>query len=312
MKLAELLEGLPNDRLAAIEVHLGRLQAPDRSMAVQALTVIGAWFAAFFLLGFLGLAGMVKLSSGGPDLFIGLLLIGGAVFMARAAFGLFTDQLALALSVAGHILVFIAAWSHSLAGPASAACVLAALLYRVYPGGLHRFLSVATALSLVLAWVADDARQPGLYLLLAAQIVALARVPSRERALAYALALSTLTTTVVIDSTVPVWPATVIFTATLLAETCFTAPEMAPRVRAMLRVAAVLLGLLSTPGIIGALALLVLAHDRDDPALVAIALAFLAGFIVHFYYSLDLGLGTKSYMLMASGVVLLAVRRLAR
>lgn len=312
MTIAELFEGLPDDRLAAIGARLGRISSADRSRALQALVIIGAWFSAIFLLGFLALANLVKLSHDGPDLFVGLMLIGGAVVLARGALGLFTDQLALALSVAGHCLVFIGVAQHSLAAPALAACVLAVLLYPLYPSALHRFLSVGIALSLLLAWAAVDLKEPGLYLLLVAQIVALAVVPTRARPLVYALAITTLTTVQVIHSNVNPVPATAILTLALLAQVRWMAPEMAPRVRGLLFLAAILLGALSAPGILGALALLVLAHDRDDPTLVAIALAFLAGFIIHFYYSLELGLGVKSYVLMASGVVLLAVRRFVR
>lgn len=312
MTVAELFEGLPDDRLVAIETFLGRTPSADRSKALQAFVIIGAWFAAIFLLGFLALADLVSFSHNGPDLLVGLLLICGAVFMAWSGLGLFTDQLALALSVAGHVLVLVAVAQHSLAASAVAACVLAAVLYVPCSSALHRFLSVGAALAILLVWAADDPKALALCLLLVVQLVALARVPSREHPLVYALAIMTLTTVQVIGSLVNPVPATIILTITLLAQARCMAPEMAPRVRALLYLAAVLLGALSAPGILGALALLVLAHDRDDPTLVAIALTFLTGFIIHFYYSLEMGLGVKSYILMASGVVLLAVRRFVR
>lgn len=309
MRVGELLEALPSERLADVETFLSRPQGADASLALRCLVAIGAWFAAIFLLMFLALANLIRFSDHGPDLVIGLLLICGATLAARRTQGLFLQQLALACSVAGHILVLFHVTRTSLAGTAITACILAAILYRLYPGGIHPFLSVGSALLVVLAWMAESFKAPGLTFFLVVQIAALARIPSRTRPLALALAISAPVTVLAIQSFETLWPATVILTVTLLAQVRWTVPEMDPRVRTMLYAAALGLGMLSTPGVLGALSLLVFAHDRDDRGLAAIALAFLAWFIVYFYYSLDVGLDAKAYILMASGVLLLAVRR---
>lgn len=69
---------------------------------------------------------------------------------------------------------------------------------------------------------------------------------------------------------------------------------------------------LSTPAISGALLLIVLGFDRRRAGLVGLASAFLVAFLGLYYYSLALTLLQKSVVLVASGVVCLAVAVLFR
>ena len=63
---------------------------------------------------------------------------------------------------------------------------------------------------------------------------------------------------------------------------------------------------LSAPAVSGALLFVVLGFDRRRPGLVALAAAFLVGFLGLYYYSLSLTLLQKSVVLVASGAVCLA------
>jgi hypothetical protein len=65
---------------------------------------------------------------------------------------------------------------------------------------------------------------------------------------------------------------------------------------------------LSTPGIIAAVALLVLGFDRRNRVLIGLAIAFLIKFLSVYYYSLHMTLLEKSIVLVASGLLLLAGR----
>lgn len=68
----------------------------------------------------------------------------------------------------------------------------------------------------------------------------------------------------------------------------------------------ILLGLLSDPGILLALGLLILGYATHRSAHVVLGLLFAIGFGIRFYYALDLTLLEKSAILVASGLVLLA------
>jgi uncharacterized membrane protein len=70
----------------------------------------------------------------------------------------------------------------------------------------------------------------------------------------------------------------------------------------------VCLAAVTTPGVLAAIGLLVLGHARRDALLLAMGTAFFPIFIVVFYYEMEVSLLAKSYILMASGAVLLAAR----
>jgi uncharacterized membrane protein len=63
-----------------------------------------------------------------------------------------------------------------------------------------------------------------------------------------------------------------------------------------------------TPGILAALIGLLLGFKRSNRLLLGLSLAFLAVFLIGYYYNLNLTLLTKSFVLMGSGLILLGVR----
>jgi uncharacterized membrane protein len=65
---------------------------------------------------------------------------------------------------------------------------------------------------------------------------------------------------------------------------------------------------LSTPGIMAAIALLVLGFDQRNRILIGLAVVFLVKFFSVYYYSLRMTLLEKSIVLVASGLALLAAR----
>ncbi|MGB0583276.1 MAG: DUF4401 domain-containing protein, partial [Limisphaerales bacterium] len=75
-------------------------------------------------------------------------------------------------------------------------------------------------------------------------------------------------------------------------------------------VASFVLGILTTPGVLIAIGLLVLGHLNNDSRLTKIAHAFLAASLWFYYYRMDVDLAYKSYVVAASGILLLAVRPL--
>lgn len=65
---------------------------------------------------------------------------------------------------------------------------------------------------------------------------------------------------------------------------------------------------LNTAGILAGILIILLAFRRRNWILMGLAYAFLAYFIVYFYYSLNLGLDIKAYILMGTGIALLLGR----
>jgi hypothetical protein len=72
--------------------------------------------------------------------------------------------------------------------------------------------------------------------------------------------------------------------------------------------ATVLFGALTAPGIPVALVLLILGHALGDHPLSGLGWSFLGGFLILFYYALDIDLAHKAWALAGSGVLLLIVR----
>lgn len=69
---------------------------------------------------------------------------------------------------------------------------------------------------------------------------------------------------------------------------------------------------MTTPGIVAGLLIVVLAFRRNNWILLGIAYLFFAGFIIEYYYSLEVTLLTKSIILMVTGVLLILGRLFLR
>jgi uncharacterized membrane protein len=67
---------------------------------------------------------------------------------------------------------------------------------------------------------------------------------------------------------------------------------------------------LNTPGILAGILVVVMAFRRRNWLLLGLAYAFLAYFIIYFYYNLSQPLNIKSYILMGTGLALLIARLL--
>ena len=80
----------------------------------------------------------------------------------------------------------------------------------------------------------------------------------------------------------------------------------------LIGIIALLTPLMQAPGIAASVLILCLGYFRGNRILVGLCLISLALFLSRFYYSLDFTLLTKSYMLMASGVIFLVFRRILR
>jgi hypothetical protein len=288
---------------------------------LQALLGAGAWISAGCFLAFLGMAGILR--DGTAMLPLGLILVAGATGLRRFSSHVFAAQFALALSVTGHGLLFgyVGEKTHGILAVAVAATVLSAALYTLYRDPLHRFLSVGSVIALWVAWIVERKMHHGLHLAVLLEVAALGLLYVRGRwaqalrptAYAFALALPvTLSLHFFPDLRIqtPDWPSRIALGLGLLGLVVWTArKENLRREPAALALAAtVLLGLFTAPGILAAMGLLVLGYARREGFLVGLGALSLAGFIVMFYYDLDINLGIKSAVMAGSGLVLLLSR----
>lgn len=300
------------------------LKKPEdaRSMPlyVQGLAGFGAWIAAVCFIGFFLLAWGFRQQA---FLLEGIILIGGATLLRRVSNHVFAVQFALALSMAGHAFALygVSERAHGAFPVAATTAVLCAALYPLYRDPVHRFLSCMTALSAAMCWLRVDGFPCGLYVLLALEVLVTGllflrpglRPALRPMAFAFAASLPLLIATMGLQKfgmESGGWPSKAILASGLLALLAAVAGRSnlrrEPVVVAL--VATLLLGTFTAPGLLAAIGLLVLGYHRRERLLVGLGVAAFAGFLWDFYYSLEMDLGTKSALLMASGALLLAAR----
>lgn len=304
--------------------RLVRTSAPaSEPWFVQVLLAAGAWVAAICFISCLGIAGL--LNDGEAALLVwGAVFVSGATVLRSLTRHIFPTQLALAGSVAGHgfILAGAGMLTDSVAGVTAAALVLCIVLYPLYRDDLHRFLSCLLASGCVTAWIMIDGVAELIHVAILAKIIAVGLVFMERteltwlRPLGYAMALSVPANLFLVvlpehDLEVHWWPANVVLAGALVWLYQWAAGDWArlreePLIVAV--VATVALAAVTTPGVLAAIGLMVLGYARRDSLLLTMGVAFFPTFLVVFYYELETSLLTKSYILIASGAVLLAAR----
>jgi uncharacterized membrane protein len=305
---------------------------------VRTLTAFSAWIAAIMLLVFI--FGVKIVSSAGGSILLGVVIIAAAVFIHRKQEKkLFLEQLALALSLAGQVLV-IGGLGEEMrhGGGALAAIVVSVCLIFLYPDRTHRFLSTLVAIGGAVSLIYEMHIAYGHQVLcagIAAAAVHLwfheAQLLSGEkenlmRPVAYGIIAGFLF--MLIPSMVPqelhsglgmgrTWiPMTVMLICLLLMieYRLFSFHGMTginkPVITVFAGTVALAAACLNAPGIIGALLVLVIGFHRGNRLIKGLAIAFLAVFLTAYYYNMQITLLTKSYALLASGGMLLLLRPL--
>jgi hypothetical protein len=300
---------------------------------VRVLIGGGAWLAAFFLLLFFGLMlSMMGVDSEVGLIVVGLLVTGCGLFLRRLGEHDFLTQLSLSIGLAGQgMFVFgVADLTDEEVGAAVALLAMQVPLLFISPDRIQRFLSTvgASGAALFLLYKAGgwSALEVGLVGVAAgAQLVFLqqarlqhGRLHGLASPLGYGLVsvlFGVLLTRAFQDSgslssgllTLGLAAVTLYTAHRVLAENDLEASGAAGvTVFAALGLTALLT--LHTPGVIAALGILALAFHRRSTLLLGMAVAFLLGFGVHYYYDLALSLLAKSLALLGSGLLLFGLR----
>ena len=303
---------------------------------VNLLVAIGAWVAAICFVAFLGVADLLTFEGGIP-LVWGLGFIAGATVLHFYIKPVFAAQLALALSMAGHVMALLGTSNlledglyygilgilpETYFGCALAAEILCPVLYRLYSNWLHRFLSCLLVMITATAWVLSMERHHGLHVLVLVETIGIGLLMTKFhrirclRPMAYALAVSLPLTLLLVlaphgDIETPWWPSKAILTLGLiwLCQWAAGGPRNLRREPIILAaLAAAVLGAVSTPGILAGVGLIILGYAQEDRPLLGLGIVFFPAFIIAYYYDLDVTLLTKSWILLASGAILLLGR----
>lgn len=309
-----------------------QIRTPTTPWYVKAFVGASAWLAAFFIISFLGVAGLIDNS--------GATIAAGAIFGVSALAlkwfsrrSIFVGQLAFAFSLAGQGLLIagIGMRTESVGIAALATLVLEALLFAAYPDPIHRFISVA-AMTVALVVLLVEYELPNAVHLLVALFGAASifvwrneiswrastRLEEYWSATAYGAVLSLfgLCLLPLIDpfEATRWWISTGLLALGLFYLWSEITTELAIMRQSgaalwlLVGVTLLLLPLYETPGIVAAFMALLLAFWRSNRLLLGLSSLFLLFFLGLYYYNLDFTLLKKSYILMGSGVVLLSVR----
>lgn len=334
VKLIELIDP-PRREAAQAALQAAHLAASAERdpIILKVLTGLSAWIASLFLLGFV-VAGLEAEAT--ALLVLGIILAALAILIHHRAphAGTFIQQSTLSGMMCAHLMIlfgilmqFNAGWGEELRLLAITQTLLCALPFF----GFRHPAYQASALLLASAFWTTYAVQmnaPWLFrFVLGAQVAAFAVLAlgwARRSPASYAFALSIGSMIFFLDWVhslgymgafdEPLWPTNLIITALLLAVAGrFTTRENRrhPRIR-LFFVLIIALAFLSSPGLLFAIALLILGYGLRDRIYTGLGLIGLPLFLIYFYYSLEVTLLQKSGILLASGVLCLLASLLAQ
>jgi uncharacterized membrane protein len=311
---------------------------------IRTMLGIAGWIGAMFLLGFVGAAFSIVMKSAASGLIVGALLCAGATIMFRGRpNGDFIGQFALAVSIAGQILIGFGL-GHLLSSRISLIAIAFALLqvglFLLIPNFLHRALSAMSGIGALIVAFSDWGFYPYTQAIVFAAFswawlneFRFAGRGAEIRALGYGLALLVIVE-LVTQSSMGYWRSAWmgrdqmnfvggalgfwIGAALIGAITVWVVWKLLLRQgiaiskgpgRAALAAAA-LVGLISVkaPGVGITVTMLLLGYANGNRVLAGLGVLSLLAYWSYYYYSLDMTLLEKSAVLVCAGVALIAAR----
>jgi hypothetical protein len=319
--------------LMRITDHFGKPEEGAKDpLYIRILSGIGAWVAAFFLMWFLILAHALETRV--VSTIFGMVFLAGGIGITRASKTTFLSQLSLALVFAGNALIVFGVTSAfripDISGLVITHAIVCAVVYPLFPNSIYRFAAPSALAVLLTAWIIHEKIFVLVHFLIAAEtlfagwLLLLKKRRESLTPLVYSAAamlpgtLLFMNLTQVnawrIDFRIPLWPSSIVLALGLIYLYFHLAGGLKVFREPLLGLAVVstiLLGIFTTPGILVAIGLLILGYAFDDRILIGFSYLFLVCFLVLFYYTLNIDLVHKSWVIAGSGVVLLVVRWLA-
>ncbi|MEM9281291.1 MAG: DUF4401 domain-containing protein [Verrucomicrobiota bacterium] len=290
---------------------------------------VGAWFAGFFLIGFILTAVGLSGSAEGAFVTIGGVFLAIGVTLLRIGKGVFSDQLGLALSFAGYvagIFGMVGLLGEDFGSALVVALVLCPLVYWLSRNSVMRFYAVAWVwvMWFLLAFTEDGIGWLVSGLTLSFCVMLLGMSGWRPERIWNAATVASMLAFLVIlwimssemnsryepffsDLFYAVGPFVAIGFAILL---LFL--EKGRGVASTLRIAIYALlggavGFAGAPGVAACLGLMIVAHARSERWVGWLAVIGLVAFLIQFYYFLDVSLMAKSLWLISTGMILLVL-----
>lgn len=346
MSLQNVLKQLETEGYLKFDNKSKVLELIDTSQSetpwyIQLFIAIGAWLAAIFFIALLILASAI--TSEVSAIFGGYILIGVALLLKyNNPSGTFSGQLSLAFTAAGQ--VFLIGGFIILFDLGFFATILLIILIQigviiVYPHSIQRFISTLIIVGALAFWLAEIEFWFGLsFLVMLTAILTILYWSNEFKIRQNRVWSSYLTPTAY---ALPFAMMGAIIFKMMIEDDYFYQPTFLAQpfiltlgllfillrleqvivasygirldspivIHVLLGTAIITLPSLLTPGIIAAMIVLILGIWRENRILMGISAVCLMGFLGEFYYyELDFGLITKSYILMVTGVTCLAVR----
>lgn len=311
---------------------------------LRILVGIGAFIASICFIAFLGVAKLINLEMEASWIVWGIIFIAGALLFAFASSDKartiqhsFLIQISFCSMATGKTL-FVAGVALLLDPYPGWGITLATLLvtlatYHVYNMAIDRFLSSLAVLNslfftLTMEHIPFGAEEPLINVFFIVQLAAAAILMTHGKVrrdylpLGYALIASLCIVVVhfAMTSQIGRWghhydfsPATIniALTVALVALIGWAAGNIAKLTQPallMASLAAAVLGIVSAPGILLSIGLVILGYAKHDRLLLVTGALLFPVFLFFYYYNLDLTLMAKSGILVASGALLLAGR----
>lgn len=315
-------------------------QAIKDPLYIRILSGIGAWFASIFIIAFLGMSNIITHETGA--IICGVAFIAVTVALAKTCTSTFPSQLALAMAFAGNILLVFGltqVFGHSASHDEALLVLLLShgvvctTIYILYPSTVYRFFAPLALAILATIWITVELKTfEMMNLLIAGETLLFGILVLHTRRTAFIQPLLHAAATM-LPATIffmnytqivmqdwhiwrtipsnPMLPASALLAVSMVyllfrlsgGNNQYCQPWLIVAVVAIL-----LLGIFTTPGILVAIGLLIVGYAIGDRALTALAYLFLPCFLVVFYYSMNVSLAHKSWMVAGSGLILLAVR----
>lgn len=322
---------LAPDILEDITQNVGRYINDREPLYIRILIGLGAWLAAVF---FICAIEMVLWDKEILNLIIGIVLLAAGITVAKKVRFMFIQQLCLASVFAGNSLAVIALTRMNTVEtgmmPVIFQLFICAAVYPLFNNSVYRFIAPGAVAVLAIIWFYDENVLYCIHILIAVEMLLAGILFLRKKniislmPLAYSAAFMLPVTILIMNlmninlytakMSVELLPSSLTMGCGLLYLLFYVTTDKKyfrnPLI-VLAIVSTVLLAAFTTPGILIAIGLLVLGYARHDKILTTAAFLFMPCFLVLFYYSLDVDLAYKSFIVGGSGVFLLIVRWIA-
>jgi len=329
----QLQQLVDEQRLERIAQNLSTAnQKQAEPIYIRFMIICGAWSISLFAITFFVLVGLLRSEEGA--IIFGIIFAVAAALMVKRSEEPFPRDLSLSFAFTGNLLFVLGMFGSKLWGNSYSFSTLVwshalfcLFFYFFYENKIYRFAAPLTLAGLLVFWLVER-RINGIFniiIVLEAILVGILflweKSPLKLKPLAYAAAASLPASLLSLNLTQmrqwrhnftePLWPAGMLLACGLL-----YLLQLMLEDRSQLRkpwfiltsVSTLLLGALTTPGILVVIGLMVLGFYLDDRVLTLLSYLFLPCFLVLFYYALNIDLFYKSWVIAGSGLLLLLLR----